>query len=134
MRNPTRGTWILLALLALPPSSLAQTIPTASELATATRTDPPLTAAGRTPGVRSRPEPFVLQRALSDFYVEYELRFHVTRPEERVQILSALHGAIQDGFNEARVQIMSPHFEMQPNAPVLAVGSSATPSRDASSS
>lgn len=79
-----------------------------------------LTAAGRTPGVRARPEPFVLQRALSDFYVEYELRFHVDQPEQRVRVLSVLHGEIQDAFNEARVQIMSPHFEAQPDAPVLA--------------
>lgn len=80
-----------------------------------------LGAAGRTPGVRAQPEPFVLQRALSDFYVEYELRFHVTRPQDRLAVLSTLHGEIQDAFNAARVQIMSPHFESQPDAPVLAV-------------
>jgi small-conductance mechanosensitive channel len=82
-----------------------------------------LAAAGRTPGVRPRPEPVVLQRALSDFYVEYELRCHIERPEERVRVLSALHAEIQDAFNEARVQIMSPHFESQPETPVLAAGS-----------
>jgi hypothetical protein len=51
----------------------------------------------------------------------------VTRPEERVRVLSALHGEIQDAFNEARVQIMSPHFESQPDAPVLAVGGAVPP-------
>jgi small-conductance mechanosensitive channel len=86
-----------------------------------------LSAAGRTPGIRPMPEPFVLQRALSDFYVEYELRFRIERPEDRVRVLSALHGEIQDGFNAARVQIMSPHFEAQPDAPVLAVNAEATP-------
>jgi small-conductance mechanosensitive channel len=76
-------------------------------------------AARRTPGVRVRPEPFVLQTALSDFYVEYELRAHIERVEERIRVLSALHGEIQDRFREAGVQIMSPHFEAQPPEPVL---------------
>lgn len=79
-----------------------------------------LKAAERTAGIRNAPAPFVLQRALSDFYVEYELLFRVARPEERIPVLSALHGEIQDGFNAARVQIMSPHFEAQPDEPVLA--------------
>jgi len=78
-----------------------------------------LLAASRTTGIRPSPAPFVLQRALSDFYVEYELRFAIDRPVERVRVLSALHAAIQDAFNEAGVQIMSPNFEAQPEQPVL---------------
>jgi len=74
-----------------------------------------LQAAGRTAQIRGNPQPFVLQRALSDFFVEYELRFHIDRPEERVPVLSELHAQIQDAFNEAGVQIMSPHFESQPD-------------------
>src|SRR5262245_25824700 len=79
-----------------------------------------LLAAGRTPGLRREPRPYVLQRALSDFYVEYELRGHLERPEARFQVLSDLHGQIQDAFNEFGVQIMSPHFEGQPERPVIA--------------
>jgi small-conductance mechanosensitive channel len=86
-----------------------------------------LSAAARTAGIRKAPEPFVLQRSLSDFYVEYELRFRVAKPEERFWLLSALHAEIQDRFNEARVQIMSPHFEKQPREPVLAVGQKPPP-------
>lgn len=71
-------------------------------------------AAERTQGIRKQPEPFVYQRALSDFYVEYELFVHVDSPQQRVPILSALHGAIQDGFNAHGVQIMSPHYMEQP--------------------
>ncbi|MBE0616489.1 MAG: mechanosensitive ion channel [Proteobacteria bacterium] len=78
-----------------------------------------LQATGRTAGIRRSPAPFVLQRALSDFYVEYELRFAIDRPVERVPVLSELHAAIQDAFNEAGVQIMSPNFEAQPEKPVL---------------
>lgn len=76
-------------------------------------------AALATPGVRTQPEPFVYQRALSDFYVEYELFAHIDKPLERVAILSALHAAIQDEFNRHGVQIMSPHFYEQPEQAVL---------------
>lgn len=71
-------------------------------------------AASRTPGVRTQPPPLVYQRALSDFYVEYELFAHTDKPLERVPILSAIHAAIQDEFNTYGVQIMSPHFYEQP--------------------
>jgi small-conductance mechanosensitive channel len=78
-----------------------------------------LLAAERTPGVRKEPRPYVLQRALSDFFVEYELRAHIERPEERFRVLSDLHGQIQDAFNEFGVQIMSPAFEAQPERAVV---------------
>ena len=76
-------------------------------------------AAQKTPGVRAEPRPFVYQRALGDFYVEYELFAHIDRPLERVPIVSALHAAIQDEFNAHGVQIMSPHFLDQPAEAVL---------------
>ena len=76
-------------------------------------------AARRTPAVRREPAPYVYQRALSDFYVEYELFVGIDRPRERIPILSALHANIQDAFNEHGVQIMSPHFEGQPPNAVL---------------
>ena len=60
-----------------------------------------------------------MQRALNDFYVEYRLFILVERPAERHMILSDLHGLIQDAFNEAGVQIMSPHFVAQPAEPVV---------------
>ncbi len=77
-----------------------------------------LGAAGRVEGIRKEPAPFVLQRSLSDFYVEYELRMHIDRVEERLELLSAVHQEIQDAFNLAGVQIMSPHFESQPDGKV----------------
>jgi small-conductance mechanosensitive channel len=78
-----------------------------------------LQAARRTEGLRQDTEPFVLQRSLSDFYVEYELVARIEKPVDRPQVLSALHANIQDAFNEAGVQIMSPHFLGQPEAPVV---------------
>jgi small-conductance mechanosensitive channel len=78
-----------------------------------------LQAAARTTGVRKQPEPFVVQRSLSDFFVEYELRFRLERADERFIVLSNLHAQIQDEFNEAGVQIMSPHFEGQPDKQIV---------------
>jgi small-conductance mechanosensitive channel len=79
-----------------------------------------LAAAEGTAGIRREPAPIVLQRALSDFYAEYELRARLEgEPTERPRVLSDLHQRIQDVFNEAGVQIMSPHFMMQPERPVV---------------
>ena len=76
-------------------------------------------AAQKTAGVRATPAPYVYQRALSDFYVEYELFVSIDKPLERIPILSALHASIQDAFNEHGVQIMSPHFFGQPDHAVV---------------
>lgn len=69
--------------------------------------------------IRTDPAPIVFQRALSDFYVEYELLIHCDEPQKKVAIMSMLHAAIQDQFNAAGIQIMSPHFMIQPDHPVL---------------
>jgi small-conductance mechanosensitive channel len=78
-----------------------------------------IAAAEQTPGLRASPKPFVYQRSLADWYVEYELFAHMDKPLERVPVLSALHANIQDQFNTYGVQIMSPHFVMQPGNNVV---------------
>ncbi len=79
-----------------------------------------IAAATRTEGLRAAPAPFVYQRGLSDFYVEYEVFAYMDQPIKRVSVLSALHANIQDEFNAAGVQIMSPHFVLQPRQAVVA--------------
>lgn len=74
-----------------------------------------LDAAARTACLRTTPKPFVLQRTLGDFYVEYELMVYLDRPIERIPTLSLLHGNILDCFQEAGIQLMAPHFVEQPN-------------------
>jgi small-conductance mechanosensitive channel len=71
-----------------------------------------LEAAGRTAGVAREPAPYVVQTALSDFYVEYRLVCQASLNEagRRAEAMSALHANIQDVFNEHGVQIMSPHY------------------------
>jgi small-conductance mechanosensitive channel len=76
-------------------------------------------AASRTEGLRATPPPYVVQRALSDWYVEYQLVVQAERSEDRPLAQSRLHAAIQDAFNEHGVQIMSPHFALQPSGKVV---------------
>ena len=78
-----------------------------------------IAAAEQTPGLRVSPKPFVFQRSLADWYVEYELFAYMDHPLERVSVLSALHANIQDQFNTYGVQIMSPHFVVQPSNNVV---------------
>ena len=78
-----------------------------------------LKAARRTPGVAHEPKPYVVQTALSDFYVEYRLcaQSNEHAPARRAEALSQLHSHIQDVFNENGVQIMSPHYIADPAQP-----------------
>jgi small-conductance mechanosensitive channel len=78
-----------------------------------------LLAASRTPGIYQEPPPRVLQRELSDFYVQYHLLAHLEDGKNRAEVLSDLYAQIQDAFNEYGAQIMSPHFKSQPKKPVL---------------
>jgi small-conductance mechanosensitive channel len=73
-------------------------------------------AARRTTGIARDPAPYVRQTALADFYVEYRLIAHspIDDSTERIHMLSSLHANIQDVFNEHGVQIMSPHYMIDP--------------------
>ncbi len=73
-----------------------------------------LLAAERTTGLLREPHPFVLQTALNDFYVNYELNAYTDQPLNMITIYSDLHQKIQDTFNEFGVQIMSPHYLSDP--------------------
>jgi small-conductance mechanosensitive channel len=79
-----------------------------------------LEAADWTAGLLKQPIPFVMQTALSDFYVEYQLNANIQHPDERLKVLAELHTHIQDVFNEHEVQIMSPHYLMDPPQPAIA--------------
>jgi small-conductance mechanosensitive channel len=71
-----------------------------------------LNAGGKLTGTLRTPAPFVLQRALNDFYVHYEL--FVPIDSERASALprlrSELNALIQDTFWAAGQEITSPHF------------------------
>jgi small-conductance mechanosensitive channel len=67
-------------------------------------------AALATPDILSDPAPFVLQTALNDFYISYELKACTRNPELMPAIYSALHQNIQDKCNQAGIEICSPHY------------------------
>ena len=67
-------------------------------------------AAESTPNVLKDPKPFVLQTSLDDFYVSYQINAFTDQPLVMAATYSDLHKNIQDKFNEAGVEIMSPHF------------------------
>jgi small-conductance mechanosensitive channel len=69
-----------------------------------------ISAALATRDVLHDPPPFVLQTALNDFYVSYELNAYTAKPRNMLNIYSELHQNIQDKFNEAGVEINSPHY------------------------
>ena len=67
-------------------------------------------AALATEGVRPSPEPYVLQRALDDFYVRYEICAFTDQPNALHLIEARLCQAIQDEFFREGVEICSPHY------------------------
>ncbi|MEM0940563.1 MAG: mechanosensitive ion channel family protein [Bacteroidota bacterium] len=67
-------------------------------------------AAISTDGVNVSKEPFVLQTSLDDWYVAYQLNAFTDMPEKIPLIYSNLHANIQDKFNNANIEIISPHY------------------------
>ena len=69
-----------------------------------------IASARATRDILAEPAPFVLQISLNDFSITYELNAYTANVKELLLIQSELHQNIQDRFNEAGVEIMSPTF------------------------
>lgn len=67
-------------------------------------------AALKTEMTEKEPKPFVLQTSLDDFYVSYQINVYTKEPTKQPGIYSSLHQNIQDSFNAAGIEIMSPHY------------------------
>ena len=67
-------------------------------------------AALNTPGVVDDPRPFVLETSLEDWYPVYQINAYIRDANQMSQIYSDLYQNIQDRFNEAGIEIMSPHY------------------------
>jgi small-conductance mechanosensitive channel len=76
-----------------------------------------LLAAERTPGIMKEPPPFVLQKGLGDFAVSYEINIYCDNAKAIAATYTALHRNVLDVFNEYGVQIMTPAYEHDPEAP-----------------
>jgi len=73
-------------------------------------------AATRTEHLLGEPAPFVLQTSLSDFHVSYQINAYTREANRMMTILGELHQNIQDAFNEAGVEILSPSYTNLRNA------------------
>lgn len=60
--------------------------------------------------VMKEPKPFVLQTSLDDFYVSYQINAYTATAGVAAKVYSELHSKIQDNFNEAGIEILSPHY------------------------
>ena len=70
-----------------------------------------LSAASRTRYALEDPPPFVLQRALDNFYAEYQINIYVTEEKRMPGIYSELYENIQDVFNEAGLDMTCPAYQ-----------------------
>ncbi|MDR0796307.1 MAG: mechanosensitive ion channel family protein [Tannerella sp.] len=64
-------------------------------------------AALRTPHVLHRPSPFVLQTALNDFSISYQINAYTKEPSKIPFIYSELYKNIQDVFRDAGIELMT---------------------------
>lgn len=78
-------------------------------------------AAKATNGVSQTPEPFVLETSLDDYYVSYQINAVITDADQTPRIMSELHANIQDMFNHADVEIMSPHYRANRNGNAVTI-------------
>jgi small-conductance mechanosensitive channel len=74
-----------------------------------------LEAARRVPAITTDPEPFVLQTALNDFHISYEINAYLSDVHRYRQTLSDLLASIQDQFAQADVEILSPAYHAMRN-------------------
>jgi small-conductance mechanosensitive channel len=70
-------------------------------------------AAKRTSEIIDDPKPFVLQTALNDFNVSYELNAYTKNPAKMGGTYSELHQNLQDCLNEKGIEILSPHYRVE---------------------
>lgn len=67
----------------------------------------------KTPKVLKDPKPFVLQLALDDFYVQYQINIYTKDADSMAPIYSDLYKNVQDVFNREGIELLSPHFRAQ---------------------
>lgn len=63
--------------------------------------------------ILTEPKPFVLQTSLDDFYVSYQLNAYTHQAKAAARIYSNIHSNIQDAFNAAGIEILSPHYRAE---------------------
>lgn len=74
-------------------------------------------AAERSPLISKDKKPFVLQTALNDYHISYQLNAFTEHEDKIPGAYSELHQNIQQVFAENKVEIMSPGFTVLRNTP-----------------
>jgi len=69
-----------------------------------------IAAALATEQILPEPKPFVFQTSLNDFNITYELNAYTRMPSRKAVLYSLLHQNIQDAFDRAGVEILSPGY------------------------
>lgn len=76
-----------------------------------------LLAAENTDGLLKEPKPFIRQKSLADFAVNYELNVYCDDASQMMKLYTEMHRNIQDVFNENGIQIMTPAYREDPPEP-----------------
>jgi small-conductance mechanosensitive channel len=72
-----------------------------------------LGAARKTAFAEEKPEPFVLQTALDDYYARYQINLYTKAVEKAPAIYSDLYQNLQDGFVEAGISLTAPSYQIR---------------------
>jgi small-conductance mechanosensitive channel len=80
-----------------------------------------ISAALATEMIEESPKPFVFQKSLEDNYVHYQLHAVTKSANSQEKIYSDLHANILDQFNEAQIEILSPHYRAMRDGNVLTI-------------
>jgi small-conductance mechanosensitive channel len=72
-----------------------------------------INAAKKSDGIDRDREPFVLQTGLEDFYISYQINAYTKQSHRMAAIYSDIHRNILDEFNNAGVEILSPHYRAE---------------------
>ncbi|MDR1023945.1 MAG: mechanosensitive ion channel family protein [Prevotellaceae bacterium] len=67
-------------------------------------------AGAKTQYVLQEPKPFVLQTALDDFYVRYQINIYTAEACKMLDIYSDLYANVQDVFHREGVEMVMPHI------------------------
>lgn len=71
--------------------------------------------ASRTDNILKRQKPFILQDQLRDFYVDYQLNVYVKDAKLAAKVYSDLRQNTQDVFAENKIELVSPHYNVNRN-------------------
>jgi small-conductance mechanosensitive channel len=86
-----------------------------------------IAAASSASGILSDPAPFVLQTRLEDFCASYQINAYTREPSRMSAIYSELNQNIQDEFNKAGIEIMTPHYSALRDGNAAAIPSTFLP-------